>query len=80
MHGNTEVNITNMTYEDARIRSGEVLAVFDSLVQEPPDQHRPANKKMDTKIHTVIVTPRRGIRKNGEKLFNDIILWGNEHE
>ena len=33
--------ISNLTEEEAVIRNGEILAVFDSLIQEHTDLHRP---------------------------------------
>ena len=74
MNGNTESNISNISDNDTVTRNGEILAVFDGLVQEPTDQHRHASKKVDIEIDTMTDKPRQGAKKNATQLFQEMML------
>lgn len=67
------IRVSNTSEEEIINRSGEICAVFDSLVQEPADQPWPEYKKID--VETVREAPIPSLRfKTAEELVKEMIL------
>ena len=45
--------MSNLTNEKIEIQPDQIMTVFDSLIQEPTDAHRPHDKKIDTRLDTI---------------------------
>ena len=56
-HGNLEFQICNISIEDVSVKPGEIVAVFDTLVQPPVDQFRPDYKHVDLDFDNIIKDP-----------------------
>ena len=56
-HGNLQFQICNITTEDISIMPGDIVAVFDTLVQPPVDQFRPDYKHVDIDLDNIIRDP-----------------------
>ena len=62
--GNVKIEVCNLTTEPIRIKPGEIVAVFDTLVQPPVDQFRPDYKHVDVDFDNIINTPIRDFKRN----------------
>ena len=56
-HGNLQFQICNITSEDISIKPGEIVAVFDTLVQPPVDQFRPDYKHVELDFDNIVKDP-----------------------
>ena len=55
--GNLHFQICNITTGDINVKPGEIVAVFDTLVQPPVDQFRPDYKHIDIDLDNIIKAP-----------------------
>lgn len=51
--GNVEFNVCNITTENVVIERGEILAVFDTLLQPPVEAFKPDYKHVDVDLDTI---------------------------
>ena len=75
MNGHTHIHLTSLNHEDASIKAGEIMAVFNGQVQEHTDQHRPDAKKMYSAIDTMYEHYSKPSSKNSDvQLFEEMTL------
>lgn len=73
--GKVQVYISNATTEICNINQGDILAVFDSLVQGSVDSHRPESKRVDIKIDTIAEpNPPKELPKGARELKEEMNL------
>lgn len=70
------IRMSNKTEEELTINANELCVVFDSLVQEPADQHRTESKKIDIEVETVRNSPLPPRLKNKSAEEMKIALRG----
>ena len=70
-HGNLHFQICNITTEDVTVKPGEIVAVFDTLVQPLVDQFRPDYKHIDIDLDNIIRAP---LPPEKAKSVHDLLL------
>ena len=66
-----QFQICNITTEDISVKPGEIVAVFDTLVQPPVDQFRPDYKHIDIDLDNIIRAP---LPPEKAKSVHDLLL------